>query len=87
MQHTTQLAEARPVESTHVPEIIEKCKEETRPTKENEGDHTKLNSDIKKLKGGVKKLGQPETIVDEDANSTVDVSCKSELNVEAPVVE
>ena len=70
-----------------MPEIIEKCKDETRPTKESEGDHTKLNSDIKELKGGVKKLGEPETVVDEDADSTEDVSCKSVLDVEAPAVE
>ena len=77
----------RAVESTHVPEIVEKCKEETCTIKENVEDHTKRNSDIKEQKEEAEALGEPEAIVNEDASSTKDMSCNRVHNEAAQAVE
>ena len=70
-----------------MPETVKKRKEEILPTNENVDDHAKCNSDIKLQKGVVKALGKPEVTVNEDADSTKDVSCNSELKEAAPGVK
>ena len=70
-----------------MPEIVEKCKEETCPTKENAEDHEKRNSDIKEQKGGADALGEPEAIVKEDVNTTKEMSCNRVYYEAAPRAE